>query len=79
MTLKEKVAELQPLEINSLVTGGVIGCPRDYPYLHGSMTELEILGDVCGVDHCLSETGRGLNCQACWNRAYIEPEEKEDA
>ena len=74
MTLKEKVAELQPSEINSLVTGGVIGCPRDYPYLHGSMTKQEILGVECGVGHCLSETGGGLNCRACWNREYIEPE-----
>ena len=65
MTLKEKVAELQPLEINSLVTGGVIGCPRDYPYLLDSLYEPEILGDICGVE---------FNCESCWNRPYIDPE-----
>ena len=74
MTLKEKVAEMQPSEINSLVAGGVIQCPREYPYLHGSITEEEISGVDCGVRHCLPETGGGINCVACWNRKYIEPE-----
>lgn len=66
MTLKEKVAEMQPSEINSLVAGGVIGCPRDYPYLLDSLYEPEILGEICGES--------SLNCVACWNRPYIEPE-----
>lgn len=76
MTLKEKVAEVQPSGINSLAVGGVIGCPRDYAYLHGSIMELEILGEVCGVDCCLSKTSRDLKCRTCWNREYIEPEEE---
>ena len=76
MTLKEKVAEVQPSRINSLVVGGVIGCPRNYAYLHGSISELEILGEACGVDCCL-KTSRDLKCRTCWNRKYIEPEEKQ--
>lgn len=66
MTLKEKVAEMQPSEMNSLVTGGVLCCPRDYSYLLDSLHEPEILGEICGES--------SLNCEICWNREYIEPE-----
>lgn len=70
MTLKEKVAEIQPEELNFRVIGGVMHCPNHYPYLYGSLTKQEIFGVVCGV----AVFNEISDCWLCWNRKYIEPE-----
>ncbi len=65
MTLKEKVAEVQPEQLEPMIAGGVLQCPYNYPYLH--------------IDTCMNpNTPYTWNeCEACWNREYIEPEEKQ--
>ena len=65
MTLKEKIAEMYPLETNSLVTGGVLKCPYEYKELHGSLKTIEIVDGLCPLQNC--------TCEMCWNRKYIEP------
>lgn len=61
MTLKEKVAEVQPKRISVDNLGGVFGCPDTYSYLHADEPE------YCG----------GANkerCSMCWNREYVPTE-----
>ncbi len=58
MTLREKVAEVEPEKINNRAAGGVRGCPSYYDYLNA-------------VDHpdChfCSDT---IFCDECWNQEY---------
>lgn len=65
MTLKEKVAEMDPSQLEPMIAGGVLKCPYDYPYLHV---------DTCdqNVPYTWDE------CEACWNRPCIEPEVQDD-
>lgn len=57
MTLREKVAEVEPEKISNLAGGGVIGCPPYYDYLnaanHPDWTD-------CG----------DITCNECWNQEY---------
>lgn len=60
MTLKEKVAEKEPANINDNTwLGGVIGCPGDYPYLH-----------VPDISSNCNKSGEG-KCGWCWNREFV--------
>ena len=62
MTLREKVAEVEPkLVDDNFYYGGVSGCPYKYNYLHASIPK------YCG----------GANeekCSMCWNREYAPAE-----
>ena len=62
MTLREKVAEVEPkLVDDNFYYGGVSGCPDKYNYLHASVPK------YCG----------GANeekCSMCWNREYAPAE-----
>ena len=58
MTLKEKVAEVQPERVSVNNIGGVLGCPHNRNYLNVSRP-----GYCCGPDETL--------CAKCWNREYI--------
>ena len=62
MTLREKVAEVEPkLVDDNFYYGGVSGCPDKYNYLHASIPK------YCG----------GANeerCSMCWNREYAPAE-----
>lgn len=58
MTLKEKVAEVEPERTYSVELS--IFCPSDFTYLNQN--------DVCPR----SETGVSLSCRMCWNRDYKE-------
>ena len=70
MTLKEKIAEIMPNQLNSLVPGGVLKCPYEYKELHGSLKTSEIVDGWCPIKNCA--------CEMCWDREYIEPEVKEN-
>ncbi len=59
MTLKEKVAKERPEFIGKDYPAGVRGCPIHYAFLN--MT----------TANCFEQK----NCEACWNREYIEPDE----
>ena len=62
MTLREKVAEVEPGKISNKVAGGVRGCPSYYDYLNA-------------VDHPDCHFCSGIACDECWNREYKpEPE-----
>ena len=65
MTLKEKVAELQPDDVDEMYIGGVRYCPFDYDFL-GMERKCPFLNFVCEE-----------YCGECWDRKYIEPEEKQ--
>lgn len=60
MTLKEKVAEMQPERIGDIYWGGVHGCPANYPYLN--KPEL-----IC----CKSSYE---DCKNYWNQPFEEQE-----
>lgn len=64
MTLKEKVAEVQPEDINADAFGGVEHCPFKYPFLHIERCPYPERYDFENI------------CLLCWNREYTEPEEK---
>lgn len=66
MTLKEKVAEMEPDAINESEPGGVMYCPGDYEYLNDG----KIYGD-CALSH---PTKQG--CNACWNREFVPNEDE---
>ena len=63
MTLREKMAEVKPDEIDEMWIGGVFGCPFEYDFLgvkkECPYPELKVCDE---------------NCEKCWNRPYIEPE-----
>jgi hypothetical protein len=60
MTLKEKVTEVQPENINDIWTAGVKDCPGDYDFLNTGDSDYKC---PFGVEN---------NCFACWNREYKE-------
>ena len=60
MTLKEKVAEMQPSCVDDGFSGGVMRCPANYPYLN--KPEL-----ICY--NTIHES-----CEACWNQPFEEQE-----
>lgn len=70
MTLKEKVAEIQPNKVNEHISGEIVGCPWCYPYLHHCLNADEIENQMCSM-----AVGLG-KCEICWNRKYIEQEKK---
>ena len=70
MTLKEKMAEIMPNKVKEQFVAGVCGCPHRYRELHNSLETVEIEEHICPDEVS--------GCKACWNRAHIEPEEKED-
>lgn len=59
MTLKEKVAAMQPDCIDDCYDGGVYGCPAQYPYLN--RPEL-------GNANCSSS----ITCKDCWNQIFVD-------
>lgn len=62
MTLREKVAEVEPGKINRRAAGGVRGCPSYYDYLNA-------------VDHPYCYFCSDTTCKECWNQEYKpEPE-----
>lgn len=65
MTLKEKVAEVDPDEINEEIYSGVEGCPIYYEFLNTKD------GTECPRD----ESGYIMTCIECWNREYKEATE----
>lgn len=66
MTLKEKVAEMQPDKVSGRFVAGVCGCPNFYEELYNSLEIVEI------EEHLCPDAVSG--CKDCWNRPYIEPE-----
>lgn len=60
MTLKEKVAEVEPGFVGDSFCGDVAGCPYGYHYLNVSKPE-----------HC---SGVDPECTECWNREFIPAE-----
>jgi len=56
MTLKEKVAEVEPGCIEKRWIGGVRACPADHKYLNSKDS----------TDKC-----RKRDCTECWNQQYI--------
>lgn len=66
MTLKEKVAEIQPDKVSD--SGKIKGCPWCYPYLHPSLNADEIEHQMCSMAIGLGE------CEICWGREYKEDE-----
>lgn len=57
MTLKEKVTELYPHNMNDNFVEGVKGCPCDYECLRNHGGDI----DLCNF---------GISCYDCWNREY---------
>ena len=72
MTLKEKIAEINPDKISVHFFAGVCGCPAEYDVLHGSLEKDEI--EMCACPEGLPFQGGVNGCVKCWNRPYIEPE-----
>ncbi len=64
MTLKEKVAEMQPDKVSGRFVAGVCGCPNFYEELYNSLETVEIENHIC--PYAVS------GCKACWNREYNE-------
>lgn len=67
MTRKEKVAQVYPECVGYGYTGGVAGCPDEYPFLgtHGfNLTE-------CARKRALHER---VDCKECWNARWKDPE-----
>ena len=56
MTLKEKVAEVEPECIGGCFLGGVIACPGDHKYLNSNEVAMDC---------------RKSDCAKCWNQQYI--------
>ena len=52
MTLKEKVAELQPEDVDAVYIGGVLRCPWEYDFLgvkkECPYPELKVCEEHCG-------------------------------
>lgn len=67
MTLREKMAEVKPDEINEMWIGGVFGCPFGYDFLGVKKECPYPKSPVCEI-----------NCRKCWNRKYIEPEVQDE-
>lgn len=63
MTLKEKVAEIEPGAIDAECWGGVVDCPCDYEFLIGHY-DLNMT--------CRGPEGSRQDCGICWNSEYIE-------
>lgn len=62
LTLKEKVAEVEPNAVNESYWGNVAFCPCNYKYLnvvHGEIT-----------NGCIKASKE--NCTKCWNQKYKE-------
>lgn len=59
MTLREKVAEVEPTMIYDRAAGGVIGCPHNYKYLN-----------ACRTASCDLIRDYPLRCDDCWNREW---------
>ena len=57
MTLREKVAEVEPGKINHRAAGGVRGCPSYYDYLNA-------------VDHPDCYLHSDATCEKCWNQEW---------
>ena len=71
MTLREKMAEVKPDEIDELWIGGVLFCPCDVPEIFAE----SCLQEIEWKSYCpRKENGDIMNCIECWNREYIEPE-----
>ena len=64
MTLKEKVAEMQPDKVKGRFVAGVCGCPNFYEELYNSLEIVEI------EEHLCPDAVSG--CKDCWNREYKE-------
>ena len=65
MTLKEKVAEVEPSAISKEYDGGVRGCPYSRDYLGISYEDAE------EYFKCIpSLCGDSINCTECWNRPF---------
>lgn len=62
MTLKEKVAEIQPDCINDNLHGGVCGCPGYYSYLNVPLLRFGVGCDAFN------------HCEDCWNQPFKEQE-----
>lgn len=67
MTLKEKVAEVQPDAVGEIYIGGVKSCPFDYDFLWMER-------DCPFLDFPVCEK----YCRKCWNRKYKEQEVQHD-
>ncbi len=66
MTLKEKVAEMEPEKVRQCFRGGVDKCPCDYDFLNMRKKEF-----------CPFAEGEiGTTCEACWNREFVPVEEE---
>lgn len=63
MTLREKVMQVNPECINVKRSGGVIGCPNDYPYLN--RPDLSSFSPNCFSD--LADRP----CEVCWNQPFV--------
>ena len=61
MTLRDKVKEIEPENVNEGNIGGVKACPDDYEYLEGHY--------VIDYDNC---NGFNSDCYKCWSQEYIE-------
>ena len=61
MTLRDKVKEIEPENVNEGNIGGVKACPDDYKYLEGHY--------VIDYDNC---NGFNSDCYKCWSQEYIE-------
>lgn len=68
MTLKEKVAEMEPDAINEEEPGGVMCCPGDYEYLN----------DRKSWENCVLSCPTHEECGACWNREFVPVEEEKE-
>ena len=60
MTLKEKVAEVEPTSLDELFKGGVFGCPNVYKFLNDNK-RINV--------NCIHPGNE--ECTECWNREYI--------
>lgn len=67
MTLKEKVAEVEPDRVKECYDGGVLGCPKHHPYLNLDETE-EAINCKCDIPFYAYD----IYCEDCWNREYKE-------
>lgn len=68
MTLKEKVAEMEPDAINEEEPGGVMCCPGDYEYLN----------DRKSWENCVLSCPTHEECGACWNREFVPVENENE-
>lgn len=66
MTLKEKVAEVEPDAIGNAYSGGVSHCPYHYDFLNITLEECR---SIC-------ESSKSYDtCDECWNREFVNNEE----